>query len=102
MYQQAVSVPIQGFLNALAYGWTRREFLTVMSSQQHTVQGGLQTGSQTSACNMLVENKEEEIEVGDEWEDQMSESIHAESNWHQQSGMEEKEHYMTPPSSGHF
>ena len=28
---QALTVPIQGFLNALAYGWTRGDFRSVMS-----------------------------------------------------------------------
>ena len=31
---QAIFVPIQGFLNAVVYGWTRGDFLNVMSSQQ--------------------------------------------------------------------
>ena len=30
---QALCVPIQGALNAVAYGWTRGDFLSVMSSQ---------------------------------------------------------------------
>ena len=31
---QAIFVPIQGFLNALAYGWTREDFLSAMSSRR--------------------------------------------------------------------
>ncbi|CAI8006283.1 hypothetical protein GBAR_LOCUS4629, partial [Geodia barretti] len=31
---EAIFVPVQGFLNALAYGWTREDFLTAMSSQR--------------------------------------------------------------------
>ena len=32
---QAFLVPSQGFLNALAYGWTRGDFLSVMSTRRY-------------------------------------------------------------------
>ena len=38
---QAIFVPIQGALNAVVYGWTRGDFLNVMSSQRV----GTRTGS---------------------------------------------------------
>ena len=31
-HTQSLSVPLQGFLNALVYGWTREDFLTVMAA----------------------------------------------------------------------
>ena len=34
MLLQAIIVPIQGALNAVVYGWTRGDFLNVMSSQR--------------------------------------------------------------------
>ena len=30
LYTQSVTVPLQGFLNALVYGWTREDFLHVI------------------------------------------------------------------------
>ena len=33
--RQAGLVPLQGFLNAVAYGWTRGDFLSVMSTQHN-------------------------------------------------------------------
>ncbi|CAI8001030.1 hypothetical protein GBAR_LOCUS3099 [Geodia barretti] len=32
---EAGLVPLQGFLNAVAYGWTRGDFLSVMSTQHN-------------------------------------------------------------------
>ena len=37
---QALTVPIQGFLNALAYGWTRGDFKSVMSLRHLSSQAG--------------------------------------------------------------
>lgn len=44
-FTQSVTVGLQGFLNAIVYGWTRTEFLTVLevtsSSSYHTyLEGG--------------------------------------------------------------
>lgn len=33
-YAQALFVPLQGFLNAIVYGWTREDFLDVMASNR--------------------------------------------------------------------
>ena len=38
---QAVFVPMQGILNAAVYGWTREEFLDIMTS--HQIQSGQDT-----------------------------------------------------------
>ena len=29
---QSITVPLQGFLNAIVYGWTREDFLYIMAS----------------------------------------------------------------------
>ena len=33
-YTQALFVPLQGFLNAIVYGWTREDFLDIMASSR--------------------------------------------------------------------
>ncbi len=36
-HTQSITVPLQGFLNAIVYGWTREDFLYIMAStKQHT------------------------------------------------------------------
>lgn len=34
---QSVTVPLQGFLNAIVYGWTREDFLFIMASTASTM-----------------------------------------------------------------
>ncbi len=36
MPPQSVTIPVQGFLNAIVYGWTRDDFLYVMSMSRRT------------------------------------------------------------------
>ena len=60
---QGASVPLQGFLNALAYGWTRGDFLSVMSRRKlrrHSRQPPDSLG--TSYDGMMEEEEEEEEE----------------------------------------
>ena len=33
---QSITVPLQGFLNAIVYGWTREDFLYVMASTKNS------------------------------------------------------------------
>lgn len=67
LFLQAIFVPLQGFMNALAYGWTRGDFLSVMSTQ-------IQTPSQpqilaTSCEAVKVEEEEEEdVDEREEWD----------------------------------
>ena len=36
-HTQSITVPLQGFLNAIVYGWTREDFLYIMAStKRHT------------------------------------------------------------------
>ena len=37
-YTQSITVPLQGFLNAIVYGWTREDFLHVMTSTKKSPQ----------------------------------------------------------------
>ena len=62
---QAIFVPSQGFLNALAYGWTRGDFLSVMSSRRRH----RQRDSFSTSYEAMEEEEEEETEVEDERED---------------------------------
>lgn len=32
---QSITVPLQGFLNAIVYGWTREDFLYIMASTRN-------------------------------------------------------------------
>ena len=70
-YIQALTVPIQGFLNALAYGWTRGDFRSVMSLRHHSSQADSSYGVQDSS---QAENEKEEevteVEIyGEEWQE---------------------------------
>ena len=65
MIKQALTVPSQGFLNALVYGWTRGDFLSVMSTRRLNRP---QHDSLATSYDVMKE-KEEETEVEDEGED---------------------------------
>ena len=65
MIKQALTVPSQGFLNALVYGWTRGDFLSVMSRRRLNRP---QPDTLTTSYD-AVEEEEEETEVEDEGED---------------------------------
>ena len=58
MFVQALTVPIQGFLNALAYGWTRGDFRSVMSSHH-------QVSSRASSSSHGAQEESEEEEDTD-------------------------------------
>ena len=62
---QALFVPSQGFLNALVYGWTRGDFLSVMSRDRPR----LDSLTASSDNQGDTEEDEEEEETEDERED---------------------------------
>ena len=68
MIKQALTVPSQGFLNALVYGWTRGDFPSVMSTRRLNRP---QPDSLTTSYDAMEEEEEdeEETEVEDEGED---------------------------------
>ena len=66
-YMQALLVPSQGFLNALAYGWTRGDFLSVMS-----MRNVYKSQSETFGDTM---EEEEETEVEAETENSENEEM---------------------------
>ena len=63
---QALFVPSQGFMNALAYGWTRGDFLSVMTTRRHN---RTLSDSVATSYEGMEEEEEEETEVEDERED---------------------------------
>ena len=67
MFFQALTAPSQGFLNALAYGWTRGDFLSVMSKNRPRLNS--LTASSDNQGDKEEEEEEEETEVEDERED---------------------------------
>ena len=67
MFFQALTAPSQGFLNALAYGWTRGDFLSVMSNNRPRLNS--LTASSDIQGDKEEEEEEEETEVEDERED---------------------------------
>ena len=60
--KQAVFVPVQGFLNALAYGWTREDFLTTMSSR-HSRSYRPQSNAAWPATSLGENEEQTEMEV---------------------------------------
>ena len=74
---QALFVPSQGFMNALAYGWTRGDFLSVMTTRRQD--RTLSDSVGTSYEGMEEEEEEEETEVDDERED-WEEGFHPENS----------------------
>ena len=56
---QALLVPSQGFLNALAYGWTRGDFISVMSTRRL---GGFPKTDSPGSSYGVVENSEKGLE----------------------------------------
>ena len=60
---QALFVPSQGFMNALAYGWTRGDFLSVMTTRRYNRTLADSVGASYEGM------EEEEREVEDERED---------------------------------
>ncbi|CAI8022378.1 hypothetical protein GBAR_LOCUS13152 [Geodia barretti] len=63
---EALFVPSQGLMNALAYGWTRGDFLSVMSTCRHN---RTLSDSVGTSYEGMEEEEEEETEVEDERED---------------------------------
>ena len=72
---QALLVPLQGFLNALAYGWTRGDFLSVMSSQHHR---NSRPGTDSFVISYESTNNDEEtvVEDDEEWEENTHQTRH--------------------------
>ena len=60
---QALLAPSQGFLNAAAYGWTRGDFLSVMSRRRHYRE--LPDSANTSYGAMEEEEEEKEEKEGE-------------------------------------
>ena len=66
--KQALFVPSQGFLNALAYGWTRGDFLSVMSVRRCSRRLSESAASPSYESMEEEEEEEEEEETEDERE----------------------------------
>ena len=50
MFLQSVTVPLQGLLNAIVYGWTRGDFLYIMAvSSSHSYHTDLEGGAAGSS-----------------------------------------------------
>lgn len=49
-------MPLQGFLNAIVYGWTREDFLFVMAAAGTSSKGYHKTNSDGSQSNNFQEN----------------------------------------------
>ena len=59
-------MPSQGFLNALAYGWTRGDFLSVMSTRRVSRSRPDSLATSYDAVEVEEEEEEEDTEVEDE------------------------------------
>ena len=66
---QALLAPSQGFLNAAAYGWTRGDFLSVMSRRRHNRELPDSANTSYGAMEEEEEEKEEETDVESEREE---------------------------------
>ncbi|CAI8027918.1 hypothetical protein GBAR_LOCUS15900 [Geodia barretti] len=66
---EALLAPSQGFLNAAAYGWTRGDFLSVMSRRRHNRELPDSTNTSYGAMEEEEEEKEEETDVESEREE---------------------------------
>lgn len=53
---QGVTIPVQGFLNAIVYGWTRDDFLYVMSMRQLTTDQSEEVEVEVSAQEIEEES----------------------------------------------
>ena len=60
-------MPVQGFLNAVVYGWTRGDFLNVMSSQRPGIR------QDSFALSQDTMDEEEETQGEDDEEDEEEE-----------------------------
>ena len=67
---QALLVPVQGALNAVAYGWTRGDFLSVMSSQYFS---NKHIGDSVHASNDSMDNEAVTVEEEEEREEEEEE-----------------------------
>ena len=78
-FSQAILVPLQGGLNAIAYGWTRGDFLNVMSTSRiNSHSRHTRAGSYALSYEAMAEKEETVVEDdGEEWED---EGIHRRGN----------------------
>ena len=52
-------VPLQGFLNAIAYGWTRSGFLSAVSTRPRRMRSGSETDALATSLGTVDENREE-------------------------------------------
>ena len=72
--KQALFVPSQGFLNAMAYGWTRGDFLSVMSVRPPHNRRLFESAASTS-CEAMEEEEEEEEEEAEDGQERKDEGI---------------------------
>ncbi|CAI8027048.1 hypothetical protein GBAR_LOCUS15487 [Geodia barretti] len=65
---EAIFVPSQGFMNAVAYGWTRGDFLSVMSTTRHNrlKSGSIAASYEATEGEQEAKEEEEEVETDDE------------------------------------
>ena len=68
---QSILLPLQEFLNALAYGWTRGDFLSVMSSQHRR---NSRPGTDSFVISYESTNNDEETVVEDD--EELEENTH--------------------------
>ena len=65
-YSQALFVPVQGFLNAIAYGWTRSGFLSAISARRRRrLRSYSETEVLATSLGTVDENEEEETDEED-------------------------------------
>ncbi len=63
---QSVTVPLQGFLNALVYGWTREDFIHVMKYNNKKIAGGEQNMETATPTHQHFQRElEESVDYGD-------------------------------------
>ena len=53
---QSITVPLQGFLNAIVYGWTRDDFLNIMAMTQNQAEEELDYSGVASEVEKLQED----------------------------------------------
>ena len=80
-------VPIQGFLNALVYGWTRSEFVSVMTSKRISPPAPM-------SLSLPYGTMERQIKDMDEEEENNAEGLH--------EGPSRDDGSMSPVSLGTF
>jgi len=62
---QSITAPLQGFLNAVVYGWTREDFLYIMAvtSKDQDAEREMEGELENSGVSSEVENCREDSEI---------------------------------------